>query len=234
MPTDIPNSSSKIQQESVQFRSAVSENTNSKIGGAINYLLDQAASFQDQLDAIQLNIEQFLTPGDDTWTAPDNLYNNIAIIFACGGGGGGAGANAVTQQGGQGANTGIKIRNNIVNGDTYNLHVGGGGAGGSGANTNGTDGGDSSFDGVVVGQGGRGGKFGATAKTTTMLGLNDTHGAALRNGNGGGLGSAGDDSDFSPGGLGDAPGGKSGKSGSAAGTAGTNGFLYILWLEKQL
>lgn len=42
--SDIPSLATKIQQEQVQFRSAVSESLGFDVGGSVNYLLDQVAA----------------------------------------------------------------------------------------------------------------------------------------------------------------------------------------------
>ena len=90
----------KIQQESVEFRSAVSESTGTTIGGSINGLIDAAATLATLTCVPKL--AQFNSTG--IFTAPSNLTGGLVICFGAGGGGGGGGGSGTGGFGGNGGN----------------------------------------------------------------------------------------------------------------------------------
>lgn len=77
--SDIPSAANKVQIEATLDRKPVSQDLLQIMGGSINYLLDQFATFGFQYQLFTAN---------GTWTAPANTTS--VILFGCGGGGSGS------------------------------------------------------------------------------------------------------------------------------------------------
>lgn len=75
--SNIPSSRLKIQQESVNFKSSVSESALSTMGAEINYLDDQRDVLQAQIDA--LNAKKVVTP--------IKMFAGASVLMAGSGGG---------------------------------------------------------------------------------------------------------------------------------------------------
>jgi hypothetical protein len=86
--SDIPGSTQKIQIEGTRFRSAVSEDVAQKMGGAINYLLDDSATQAGQISSLNTRVNQAAVtfgPISDTLTAgpgttQDSLIANYTTL----------------------------------------------------------------------------------------------------------------------------------------------------------
>lgn len=75
--TDITASRNKIQQESIQFKKAVSENAASVIGGSVNYLIDE----RDQQEArIGTNETNIATNASNISTNASNIADAVQTI----------------------------------------------------------------------------------------------------------------------------------------------------------
>ena len=176
----------------------------------------------------------YLSPGVDSFTVPDNVFE-ISIHIMGGGGGGTGGGGANGSCGGGGGGGYIRVTDMAVNpGDTMTVTVGVGGLGGMGSN--GSGGGTSSViynawtlsaNGGAGGEttdGGRAGGLGGTALASgtppfpdniTKTGGNGGDGSTTNGHFGGGGGSAAGNDGF----------GQNGEAGGASATRGGDGSL---------
>lgn len=172
MATQIPSVRNYIYVEGSQFRSAVSEELIQRIGGSINWVLDNYSTLKTAV---------FTTNG--TWVAPTGVTRVLA--FGCGGGGGGAGAIGATAstrvyRGGGGAFP-QAVPVTVAGGTSYAITIGTGGSGGAGVGNAlanpGSDGGSTTFAGVTF-FGGRGGQGDYGVQDSTGVGGGGSGGAA--------------------------------------------------------
>lgn len=122
--SDIPSAANKVQIEATLDRKPVSQDLLQIMGGSINYLLDQFASFGFQYQLFTAN---------GTWLAPANT--NSVILFGCGGGGSGSAwrdlgtsTGASIFYGGDSAKPQWNIQT-VTPGQTYTINIGAGGSG---------------------------------------------------------------------------------------------------------
>lgn len=78
--TDITSAPSKIQEEEVAYKAAVSEATFTKIGAAINYIQDNASDYIGQLECTMLTEAQFATIKGYDYTETDLTVKKWVIV----------------------------------------------------------------------------------------------------------------------------------------------------------
>jgi hypothetical protein len=135
---DIAYSQTKVNTIEVAGDAPVTADLFTKIGGAINFLLDS-----------RLRVAEFTTPGVTTWTAPN--FTTFVYLLGCGGGGAGAGCVAEAGLGGDrqpgaggSATLPFLIKVPVTPTVIYNITIGAGGIGATGAS--GGAGGNTIFD----------------------------------------------------------------------------------------
>lgn len=112
----------------------------------------------------QTKIVRFDSPGTHVWVVPANVSSGFLTMVAGGGGGCGHGGTLLYSGGGGGGGEFvIRLPVGLTPGASVTIVVGAGGAAGSNvappaAGCDAGDGGDSSFDGVYIVRGGKGGK----------------------------------------------------------------------------
>lgn len=129
------------------------------------------------------NSQRFTTSGSQTFIAPANVTKIFVTLVGAGGGGGGGFSNPQGGGGGGGA-TLLRHPYTVIPGNSYTVVVGAKGIGGT-PGGNGTSGTSSSFDGVLIANGGTlggiptGGAGGAATASNTLNASTSTGGGTI-------------------------------------------------------